>query len=66
MIIRYKIISIFLKIQIYFIISKNSTFNVTQLTNLVIKKSTYGLFPKILAFQKMVHPTIHHRTIGGA
>ena len=23
-------------------------------------------FPKILAFQKMVHPSIHHRTIGGA
>ena len=36
------------------------------MTNLVIKKSTYGLFPKILAFQKMVHPSIHHRTIGGA
>ena len=30
------------------------------------QKGSCGLLLKILAFQKMVHPTIHHRTIGGA
>ena len=30
------------------------------------QKGSCGLLLKIFAFQKMVHPTIHHRTIGGA